>query len=82
MVGAVSPDLAGDLDALASTIPGVTLTPGGISVLGLDPGQNRTTLNGMSFVKALDGESDLKNTNKLSFAAKTFEICHLISVKP
>ena len=48
--GALSPDQMGDLLSTAALIPGVTLTPdGGVSVLGIDPGQNRITLNGMSF---------------------------------
>ena len=50
VTGAVSPDQAGDLSALAGTIPGVMLTPdGGISVLGLGSAQNSTTFNGMAF---------------------------------
>ncbi len=50
VTGAVSPDQAGDIAALAGTIPGVMLTPdGGISVLGLGSAQNSTTLNGMAF---------------------------------
>ena len=45
-----SPDLAGDINALAAMLPGVTpVTNGGISVLGLPPSQNAVTLNGMSF---------------------------------
>lgn len=47
--GAVSPDQAGDLAAIASTIPGIATTPGGLSVGGLAAGQNSTTLNGMAF---------------------------------
>ena len=43
------PDQAGDLAAIASMLPGVTPTTGGISVLGLAPGQNQITLNGMAF---------------------------------
>ncbi|MHB1861876.1 MAG: TonB-dependent receptor [Gemmatimonadaceae bacterium] len=50
--GALPPDLAGDLASIASTIPGVMPTSGGISVLGLGPGQNSTTLNGMAFAGA------------------------------
>jgi hypothetical protein len=50
--GAVPPDAQGNLAAIASTAPGVALTPGGISVLGLDPSQNQTTLNGMAFAGA------------------------------
>lgn len=47
--GAVSPDQAGDLIALGATIPGVAVTANGLSVAGLGPGQNSTTLNGMAF---------------------------------
>jgi hypothetical protein len=50
--GSVPPDAKGNLAAIAATAPGVSLTPGGISVLGLDPSQNRTTLNGMAFAGA------------------------------
>lgn len=46
---AVPPDARGNLVAQAATVPGVTVTNGGISVLGLDPSQNRTTVNGMAF---------------------------------
>jgi len=48
--GQVSPDQANNLDALAASLPGVSAVPGGgISVLGLPPDQNQTTLNGMAF---------------------------------
>jgi hypothetical protein len=47
--GAVSPDRAGDLATIAGTVPGVAVTPGGLSVGGLSAGQNSTTLNGMAF---------------------------------
>ncbi len=54
VAGALSPDQMGDLAAMAATIPGVAVTPdGGISVFGVDPSANRTTLNGMTF----DGSS-------------------------
>ncbi len=46
--GAVPPDLAGNIAAMSATIPGITPVNGGISVLGLDPSQNTTTLNGMA----------------------------------
>ena len=45
----VGPDQRGDPLALAGTLPGVSSTPGGISVLGLPPAQNEVTLNGLSF---------------------------------
>ncbi len=47
--GAIPPDLAGDINAVAATLPGVTGTSSGISVLGLSSDQNLTTLNGMAF---------------------------------
>jgi len=48
--GLISPDQAGNLDAIASALPGVTtLATGGISVMGLPPSQNQTTLNGMAY---------------------------------
>jgi len=47
--GALSPDLAGNLDAMAALVPGITMTPDGPSVLGLGAGANSTQLNGMSF---------------------------------
>jgi Carboxypeptidase regulatory-like domain len=46
---------AGDLAAMAASLPGVQLVPGqegdpsGFSVLGLAPDQNNTTLNGQNF---------------------------------
>ncbi len=46
--GAISPTIAGDLNALAATLPNVTLTPSGISILGSDPASTLTTLNGMN----------------------------------
>jgi len=50
VTGAVTPGSQGNLAAMAATIPGVFITPeGGISVLGLSPLQNSTTLNGMAF---------------------------------
>lgn len=52
LIGKLPPDLAGDLAALAATLPGVTPTAGGISVLGLPPDQNNTTLNGMAFASS------------------------------
>ena len=47
--GAISPTIAGDLNAIAATLPNVTLTPSGISILGSDPSSTLTTLNGMNF---------------------------------
>lgn len=45
--GQVPPGSEGDLSAIAGTLPGITVTPNGISVLGSGPGSNLTTLNGM-----------------------------------
>ena len=50
----LSPDLAGDVAAMAATAPGVSYIPGaagdpsGFSVLGLSTDQNLSTLNGMA----------------------------------
>ena len=50
----VPPDHAGDLAAMAATLPGVLFIqgvngdPSGISVLGLDQDQNNTSLNGLN----------------------------------
>ncbi|MEO7998437.1 MAG: carboxypeptidase-like regulatory domain-containing protein, partial [Gemmatimonadaceae bacterium] len=46
--GQLSPAITGDLNALAGTFPGVTLTPGGPSMLGAPSTSNLTTLNGMA----------------------------------
>jgi len=46
--GQISPTIAGDLNAIATTLPNVTLTPSGISILGSDPASTLTTLNGMN----------------------------------
>jgi hypothetical protein len=47
VLGQVPPTVAGDLNALAGTMPNVTLTPGGASILGAGAESNLTTLNGM-----------------------------------
>ncbi|MBX9929138.1 MAG: carboxypeptidase-like regulatory domain-containing protein [Gemmatimonadaceae bacterium] len=46
--GQLAPTVAGDLNALAATMPGATNGPGGVSVLGSGPSSNLTTLNGMA----------------------------------
>lgn len=47
--GALPPELAGNLDALAANTPGLTVTPDGrLSAFGL-PGQVSASFNGMSF---------------------------------
>jgi hypothetical protein len=45
--GQVSPSVAGDLTATASTMSNVTMGPGGASILGSGSESNLTTLNGM-----------------------------------
>jgi hypothetical protein len=45
--GQLSPSVAGDLNALAGTMPNVTMTPAGASILGSGNESNLTTLNGM-----------------------------------
>jgi hypothetical protein len=46
--GQMPPSLAGNLQALAGTMPGITMGAGGPSFLGASPGSNLTTLNGMA----------------------------------
>lgn len=48
----IGPDVAGDLASIAATMPGVALTSGGISVLGLASTQNAITLGGLAFAGA------------------------------
>jgi hypothetical protein len=45
--GQISPSVAGDLTATASTMSNVTMGPGGASILGSGSESNLTTLNGM-----------------------------------
>ncbi|MEO7998343.1 MAG: carboxypeptidase regulatory-like domain-containing protein, partial [Gemmatimonadaceae bacterium] len=47
--GVMSPDLAGDINALATLVPGMTATAGGFSALGLGTNQNSVTLGGAQF---------------------------------
>ena len=49
VVGALGPDQAGDLAAIAATIPGILPTANGASALGLPADQNSTLMNGMNF---------------------------------
>lgn len=49
VMGSVPPALAGDLSALAGTIPGLQSGPGGISAMGLPGSQSLITLNGLAF---------------------------------
>jgi hypothetical protein len=51
-LGLVSVDLAGNVAALAATVPGVMPVGGGYSVLGLGADQNQTTMNGLAFAGA------------------------------
>lgn len=46
--GRVSPNVAGNLSMIAATMPGVTMTPNGPSMLGASAASNLTTLNGMA----------------------------------
>jgi len=46
--GAIAPDLAGNLAAMLTTVPGMVMTSGGaMSAAGVDPSQNSVTLNGL-----------------------------------
>ena len=49
VLGGLTPSEAGNLDAIASTIPGIIQGANGPSALGLDASQNQTRLNGLSF---------------------------------
>ncbi|HEY5492297.1 MAG TPA: carboxypeptidase-like regulatory domain-containing protein, partial [Gemmatimonadaceae bacterium] len=46
--GQMNPAMAGDLAAIAGTMPGITLGPNGISMLGAGSESNLLTLNGMA----------------------------------
>jgi hypothetical protein len=48
VAGQLPPSLAGDLNALAATMPGITVGAGGLSMLGAGSESNLTTLNGMA----------------------------------
>jgi len=50
--GQVPPGTAGDLNATATTMPGVTSTPNGPSILGSGAESNLTTLNGMGMASS------------------------------
>ena len=71
-VSAVSADQQGDLNAIASSIPGITAVldangdPAGFSVLGLSSDQNTTTLNGTAF-----GGSTLPRDADVSYTVVT-----------
>jgi hypothetical protein len=45
--GSLPPELAANLEALATTLPGFTMTPGGLSTFGMS-GANMATLNGLA----------------------------------
>ncbi len=46
---ALGPELSGNVNAAALTVPGTVASSDGYSVLGLSGSQNRVTLNGMTF---------------------------------
>ena len=48
VAGQVSPTSAGDINAIAGTMPGITITGTGPSMLGSPSSSNLTTLNGMA----------------------------------
>jgi hypothetical protein len=45
----IPPNVAGDLTAIANTLPNITMTSGGPSILGSGPSSNLNTLNGLGF---------------------------------
>jgi len=48
VAGQVTPGAAGDINAIAGTMPGITMTGTGPSMLGAPSSSNLTTLNGMA----------------------------------
>lgn len=48
----LEPAAQGDIAALANALPGTVLTDAGPSALGVDPGQNGVTVNGLAFMGA------------------------------
>ncbi|MGV3707951.1 MAG: carboxypeptidase-like regulatory domain-containing protein [Gemmatimonas sp.] len=65
LVGVISPDAAGDLNALATTVPGLNATAGGYSTLGLAPSQNSITLSGAQF-SGTSLPRDVRTTTRVS----------------
>lgn len=61
---ATMPELRGDLEALAGTVPGVSSSPSGLSALGI-VGQNSTTMNGLAFAGA-SVPRDIRFTTRVS----------------
>jgi Carboxypeptidase regulatory-like domain len=50
--GQIPPTVAGDLTAIAGTMSNVTVTGGGVSILGSDPSGTLVTMNGMASAAA------------------------------
>jgi len=49
VANALSPELQGNFDAMASMIPGLSVTSSGVSAFGMGADANMTALNGMAF---------------------------------
>ena len=49
VTNALPPELQGNFEAMAALMPGLSVTPSGVSAFGLGSDANMTTLNGMSF---------------------------------
>lgn len=59
--GALTPDLEGNLAAMAALVPGLSITPNGPSAFGLPSSSNATQLNGLSFPGAdLPRDADMR----------------------
>jgi hypothetical protein len=65
VTGALPPDLATNLDAMATLIPGLAVGAGGISAFGMTSDANLTTLNGLAFGGG-DLPRDLRTTTRFS----------------
>ena len=63
VTGALPPDLATNVDAMATLVPGLAVGPGGISAFGMSSDANNTTLNGMNFGGG-DLPRDLRTTTR------------------
>ena len=66
VVGALPPDLQGNLEAMASFIPGLALGANGLSAFGMGGDANATTLNGLAF-----GGTDLPRDAQTSTRFRT-----------
>ncbi len=65
VTGRVSPELEGNLAALAATMPGITAVDGGFSALGLGASQSAITISGLQF-SGQDIPRDLRTLTRVA----------------